>query len=232
MRPPAVAPSLASRLVLLALLPVAVFAVLAGVLVWLIGSVAGTAQRVADTDQVLGEIARLESRTLGHLVSVRGYLVTGSGSSLPSITSDADVARSLTSLRTLTRDNPGQQQRIASFEETWRQWRDVAVAEIATRKAGGDVAQLLRDRAEPLEHAMRTAAGEMRGVEEQLRVARVAEVRKARRQTLVGTTVAGLLLGVLLGTLNVRALRRVAAEYESAHSALDADIEKLRDTAR
>ena len=232
MRPPAVAPSLASRLVLVALLPVAVLAVWVGLLVWLIGSLSGTAQRVAHTDQVLGEIARLESRAFGHLASVRAYLVTGSESFLPSSTSDADVARSLTSLRTLTRDNPGQQQRIAGFEDTWRQWREVAVAEIAARKAGGDAAHLLRDRAEPLERAMRTAAGEMRGVEEQLHAARVAEVSKVRRQTLVGTTVAGLFLGALLGTLNVRALRRVAAEYETAHSALRADIEKLHEKAR
>ena len=229
MRSPAPSPSLASHLVLMALLPVAVFAVWVGVLVWLIGSLAGTAQWVDHTDQVLAEISRLESRAFGHLVSVRGYLVTGSESFLASTASDADVARSLTALRTLTRDNPGQQQRIAGFEDTWRQWRDVANAEIATHKAGGDVAQLLRERAEPLERAMRNAAREMRGVEEQLRVTRVDEATKVRRQTLVGTTVAGLFLGGLLAALSVRELRRVAADYEVTHAALRGETEKLRE---
>ena len=229
---PARSPSLGSHLVLLALLPVGVFAVWVGVLVWLIGSVAGTAQRVDHTDQVLAAIARLEAGALGHLVSVRGYLVTGSESFLAITDSDADVTQSLAALRTLTRDNPGQQQRIATFERTWRQWREVAAAEIAARKSGGDVGQLLRDRGAPLDRGMRSTAGEMRGVEEQLRGERIDTATRVRRQTLVGTTVAGLFLGGLLGTLSVRALRRVAAEYEMTHSALRAEIEKLREAAR
>ena len=60
-----------------------------------------------------------------------------------------------------------------------------------------------------------------------MRVGRLDHASKRRRQTLVGTTVAGFFLGGLLGTLNVRGLRRVAGEYESTQSALRAEIQKL-----
>ena len=222
-------PRLATHLVLLALLPVAVFAVWVAVLVWLIGSLAGTAEWVDHTDQVLAGVSRLESRAFGEIVAVRGYLVTGSDSFLRGFQAPHDVERTASALRSLVQDNSPQQERVTAFRNAWRAWRDVADAEIAARQSGGDVARMMREQAEPLEQTMRRVADEMRGEEERLRIERVRRASTMRRRTLLATTVAGLALGGILAALGVRELRRVAADYEVTHASLRAEAAKLAD---
>jgi signal transduction histidine kinase len=207
-----------------------VFAVWVAVLVWLIGSLAQTSEWVDHTDQVLAGVARLESQVFGEIVAVRGFLVTESESFLRQYPPRERTERSAAALRGLVRDNPAQQQRLTAYLDAWRGWRDVADAEIAARRANGDVARLMRDEAEPLEQTMRRTAEAMRIEEERLRLERAADAATVRRRTLVGTTVAGLVLATILSFFSVRALRQVAANYERTDASLRTEAAKLVET--
>jgi signal transduction histidine kinase len=207
-----------------------VFAIWVTVLVWLISSLAATADWVDHTDQVLAAISRLESQAFGEIVAVRGYLISGSDNFLKGYESPEKFERAAASLRGLVRDNPRQQARVAEYRDSWRAWREVADAEIAARRQGLDYASLMRDRAEPLERRMRSTADVMRSDEEHLRIERVSRDAVMRRRTLVATTVLGLALASVLGFFSVQAMRQVAARYERTADDLRTEAAKLAET--
>ena len=217
---------------MLALLPVAVFAVWVAVLVWLIGSLAQTAERVDHTDQVISEISRLESQVYAEIVAVRGFLIGGSDRFLRDYQSPDQIERAVSALHGLIRDNAAQQERLTAYRDTWRAWRKAADAEIAARRSGGDIAPTLADEVDPLEQRMRQVAATLRAEEERLRVARVARASMMRRQTLVATTVMGLVLATLLSFFSVRTLRQVASGYERTDAGLRSEAVKLAETER
>ena len=169
---------------------------------------------VAHTYQVMGETQKLTVKLIDAQTGQRGYIITGGerflGLYSSAIANHDDHLRRVTKL---TRDNPRQQQRIASLEQINKVRLDYLNRTIEVRKAQGfEAAQekVRTGRGKELMDEIRSIVAEMEKEELALLTRRIQE-RDARFQFTLWINAVFILLAAVLGTSYYFIRRDVAA---------------------
>jgi PAS domain S-box-containing protein len=132
--------SFSSRLNRTILLPIALLAFLAGILLLETHSLTSAMQRVDHTDQVIGQSRRLIRHIADMEAGLRGYQLTGSEEFLESYNkADGLVDSDFSVLSEFISDDPRQLQRLELVRADFTQWRGYAVRTIARLRNGEKV---------------------------------------------------------------------------------------------
>ena len=184
---------------------------------------------VAHTHEVLARLDALQSTLIDVEASQRGYVITGAPRFLePYDAATGRVARDLTLLRNLTRDNPRQQARLDSLAPVVDARIAVAREIIAIRDSSGFAAAaalIAADRGRRLTEEIRRRIGSMQ-VEERSLLARRTEDRAELERWAVFITVIGTLVAFGLVTLMMRVIQQDVALQERTARERDALIVK------
>jgi signal transduction histidine kinase len=191
-----------------------------------IALVSHTHSVIESTDAVLQRLVDAET-------SERGFLLTGDTMYLaPYVGADADVRRNLAQVKLLTRDNPAQQQRLASLEPLITARLDALNRVIRARQDSGASAGYRAFRASVGRHYMseaRLIVAAIEDTERRLLASRTAtEHRRAVRTSWIITV--GTLLSFLLAAFTVAALARAAAREADAAQRLREQQTELETT--
>ncbi len=135
---------------------------------------------VNHTDQVIANVNILEKEIIDLETGVLSFVITGDPDFLePYDKATTDLPSTIHRLRSLTRDNPPQGNRLNQIEATEAEWKIFGEAEIHLVKIGADApSQVKSGRGKHLIDSIRTMIEEMRSEEEQLKVKRVARVQQ------------------------------------------------------
>ena len=189
-----------------------------------------SAQWVAHTEKVRGELARLLMRLIDIETGARGFVVTGEPAYLePFEAARTNVNAQFGDLRALTRDNPLQQAKCNGLEPLIA--RRIALAQVvvdARRNAGFEAArlELINGQGKAVMDQIRAELANMDAEEQSLLIQRSAAARRegdtARWMTLAGSSLSTLLLIVVFAlVLRENRLR------QQANLALGASEENL-----
>nr|WP_233410428.1 methyl-accepting chemotaxis protein [Rugamonas sp. CCM 8940] len=168
------------------------------------------------TLEVLREVDKVNVTALEIQANLRGYLLSGDERLRDSADNEKALAAHMTRLRTLTSDNPAQQQRLAKLAQMLDSWIGDAVHPLIARRRSADQSGATLDlgKIAPLiqngfGHVRSVAAllGEISGEEERLLTARARQSQQLQ-QGMQLTLSAGGLLCVALALLVVWLLAR------------------------
>lgn len=120
--------------------PVAILALLSGVLIWQNHVLMSALWQVNRSDQVTSEARRLLRLLSDMDSSVRGYLLTGRPELLGPFNKTGEVGETLNALSELLRDKPESQKQVAAMRSAIADWRTHAESLVALRRRGGDYA--------------------------------------------------------------------------------------------
>ncbi|WP_128564247.1 methyl-accepting chemotaxis protein [Methylobacterium crusticola] len=176
------------------------------------------------TRKVLSEVDRITAAMLNRETGLRGYLIAGDPEFLaPYRAGAASYAEAIAAARTLTADNPAQQERLSALDALAARWRaEVAEREIALMKDAATQAEARRIEASgagrSVMDALRAKAAEIAGAETVLLGARAAEAAAAGEAYRIAS-VAGLAAMLVMACLGlaglqfgvVRPIRRMTA---------------------
>ncbi len=157
------------------------------------------------TREVIDQIDRVELCVVDAETGQRGYLLSGQAGYLePYDQATARLAATLAQVRTLTSDNPSQQERVTRLEAATGEKMKILAESIALRRDQGEEAALalfLTGKGKELMDKVRAVSAEMRNAEVELLVVRSARADEGARRVnliiLVGTPVAGVILLIM-----------------------------------
>lgn len=177
---------------------------------------------VVHTKDVIATLEGLFSAVADAESGYRGYIITGSQNYLEDhLQSRRNIQSQLASLRTLTRDNPAQQQRLnritplldaklQRMSDTIELRRRQGMEEPAAAVVRSGQGKQEMDR-------IRSLVGEMRQAEESLLAGRVGVAARAS-SIAIWTSLIGSILTLLLGGVAWRSLERSIRANEAAHA--------------
>jgi PAS domain S-box-containing protein len=204
--------------------PVAVLAILAGVLLWEAYSLNRSLLWVDHTDQVTSSSRRLLKLTLDEQTGVRGYLLTGDEVFLepyraarPAFDSEYEA------IYRLVAENPPQQVRLERIHDLYEQWQRYAERRIELRRAGGAYAgtEALLEGERQMD-GLRNQVAEFQSVEERLRDERNRTAQGRWRLITASCIVLVLGVGAVIAILTRLQIKTLAASFqESLDSATD-----------
>ncbi len=214
-------PSLRAKLV--AVIGVAILVLVVGSLgVASIRQYRGAVALVDHTREVQGVLSRLLQRLTDAETGERGYLLTGTEEFLqPYRTAARDVADGVSTLRTLTGDNPAQQGRLDSLATAVAVRLDSLAHGIDTRRQRAETSSLAQlQSGKALMDTVRTLVSEMDAEESALLIARYAD--QNRRGTIATWVIMlGSVASFALLLLIVTAIRRDVALREAARRRIE-----------
>ena len=221
-RPERVVPQLLTQAVVL---PAALSALVALVLVGEVRALTSLARWVQHTDQVIDTAHQLESVLIDRESGFRGFMNVPREEFLAPYARTADRVDILWDrLLRLVVDNPPQLARLRALQPLSREWEEFVARCIGLRRAGKEgTARSLeasgygRERME----AIRAGLKDFVQVEEGLRDQRSQREQVWASRIVVGSVVLLLLLGILLGLIARRQLRTVVRGYSGALSAAE-----------
>jgi signal transduction histidine kinase len=221
-RPERAVPRLLTQSVVL---PAALSALVALVLVVEVRTLLSLSRWIQHTDNVIGEAGQLQRLLIDRESGYRGFAAVGQQEFLDLYTRAGPLLpERWETLRRLVADRPAQLARLAELQPIAREWNAFADKAIALWRSG-DVAGSLalqatgygRDRMEKL----RAGLDEFVRVEEKLRDERIRSEQVAASRVIVGSVALLLLLGLLLGLIARWQLRTVVRGYGAALSAAE-----------
>src|SRR3954447_10523802 len=212
------------------------FAILAGISaasVWLVDRAETDAKWVTHTLAVENQLASIVQYVRRAESGQRSYLLTASPEDLETFRSGAAAAEAvLESARTLTGDNPAQQQALATLDPLVRQRLHPLAETVRLFEAGdrdGAAARVRSGTGRTLTERIVAQVAGMRDTERRLFETRSSEFRRTTRW-LLAVTLAGACLIALLAALSVFLVRRAGRELQAAHEALGVSYAGLEET--
>ncbi len=205
------------------MLPAALSALVALVLVGEVRALTSLARWVQHTDQVIDAAHQLERVLIARESAFRGFMNVPREDFLAPYTRTSKVVeQGWNRLLQLVADNPAQQARLRALMPLWREWEAFVVRCIDLRRSGEEVAArsleasgFARERMEGL----RAGLGDFVQVEEGLRDERTQREQRWASRITGGSVAMLLLLGILLGLIARRQLRTVVRGYSGALTA-------------
>jgi signal transduction histidine kinase/CheY-like chemotaxis protein/CHASE3 domain sensor protein len=206
---------LSHRLVIALLTPVLLLILVGALLAVQITRMSDDSRWVDHSDQVIGEIHRLEAEVLQQESSLRGFLVTGDLTYLQGY-GDARPRDAIATLRTLVADNTAQESRVDAVERGYDGW--LLQAEAATRpemreeqKKPANMEIRRRRHADLLASVTGVLAAEL-----DLRYARTAAAAASRSVTRLAFVLVFGGMALTLAFLSRRQLEAIARRYRAA----------------
>lgn len=212
------------------LLPIAVMALLAGILYWQINTLLNASQQVERTDTVLNLSSDLLTLLVDAETGQRGYLVGGDRKFLETYDrAMATLDPMLDKLLQLSRQNPAQIQRLDTIRASYREWAENAWQEMEVRRKGNDYqTEFNHAHGKAVMDRMR---GEIADFEQEETTMRSRWVENVKRSTLlVKGIVLGLtiVLGVLLAISTRRQMRNLLHNYTRSLELIFTQADALR----
>lgn len=188
------------------LLPLVLFAALAGLFLWQVNRLTSAARSVEHTDEVISQATVAQKLLIDMETGVRGYLITADRAFLEPYEQAAPrVSPVIEGLRRLVSDNSGQGGRLGEVQRLHAQWSLYARDVMALKESGGTYqARVAAGEGKRLMDAMRAQFDAFVGEEETLRDERSRAAQSAARRAVWG----GLLVTAALGTLLAFFVRR------------------------
>jgi signal transduction histidine kinase len=219
-RPERAVPRLLTQAVVL---PAALSALVALVLVGEVRALSSVARWVQHTDHVIDAAHQLEGVLIDRESAFRGFMNVPREEFLaPYTRTMKKVDERWDDLLQLVADNPAQQARLRALQPLWREWETFVARCISLRRAGDEAsARSLeasgfgRERME----GVRAGLGDFVQVEEGLRDQRSQREQRFASRIVGGSVAMLLLLGILLGLIARRQLRTVVRGYSGALNA-------------
>ena len=155
--------------------PIAVTAILAGLLLWETFDLNKSMQWVDHTDRVLDQSGHLLMLLVDMESGTRGYIATGDETFLhPYLGGTKRFDPDFVALYQKMNDNPPQQQRLRDIHDGYVEWEEYANRIITLRRAGkADPTLYENQQGKHQMDALREQISEFQGVEEGLRTERV-----------------------------------------------------------
>ncbi|MGI8770317.1 MAG: CHASE3 domain-containing protein [Acidobacteriaceae bacterium] len=210
------------------LLPVALLAVLAGLLVWQIEDTLDIQRQVDQSDRLTLQLNRLGTMVVDQETGMRGFQLTG----LPAMLEPYTAARGQTdhvleTVRSLCAAEPQQQQEnLRSLEKSLQIWQAFAENQIAVRKAGQQNIELVGQGKEMMD-SLRRKVQIMVRTENTHRAALSGRVHERVDRFLRIILVLALAAGVGIGVFTSSRLQIVSQAYDDALKQLREKNEEL-----
>ena len=210
------------------LLPVALLAVLAGLLVWQIEDTLDIQRQVDQSDRFTLQLNRLGTMVVDQETGMRGFQLTG----LPSMLEPYTAARGqtdhvLATVRALcVAETQQQQENLRSFERSLQVWQAFAENQIAVRKAGQQNIALVTQGKEMMD-TLRRKVQIMVRTENTHRAALSGRVHERVDRFLRIILVLALAAGVGIGVFTSSRLQIVSQAYDDALKQLREKNEEL-----
>jgi signal transduction histidine kinase len=206
-------------------LPAALSALVALMLVGEVRALVSLARWVQHTDAVIDETHQLDRVLIERESAFRGFMNVPRAEFLAPYRRTSDIAQeSWDRLIALVADNPPQQARLRALQPLWREWEGFVARCLDLRRSGDAAAAHAleasgygRERMEGL----RAGLGDFVRVEEGLRDARTQSEQRWASRIIGGSVALLLLLGILLGLIARRQLRTVVRGYSGALAAAE-----------
>ncbi|MGZ4809907.1 MAG: sensor histidine kinase [Thermoanaerobaculia bacterium] len=196
--------------------PVTLLAVLAVTFLLLIRWLNVEADSVEHADRVLSKAQRTQALIIDMETGVRGYLLTHEDAFLtPYRSAMRQVGPAFDEMQSLVRDNPVQSERVNALRAAFSSWQNLATRMLAP-ESDNEIREKAQIAARHQMDGIRRLFADLTGTEEQLRAKRTENVRRVTRTLIAISMSAALFLGLVVGVMTRRALRRVAGEYEEA----------------
>jgi signal transduction histidine kinase len=206
-------------------LPAALSAVVALVLVGEVRALTSLARWVQHTDHVIDAAHQLERALSERESGFRGFMNVPREEFLAPYTRTSKVVeQGWNRLLQLVADNPAQQVRLRALMPLWREWETFAGRCIEQRRGGDEAAaRSLEDSGFGRERmeGLRAGLGDFVQVEEALRDERTQREQRWASRITRGSVALLLLLGILLGLIARRQLRTVVRGYSGALTAAE-----------
>ncbi len=219
----------------LIVVPPLLMAGIAAVLLWQISRLVADADRVNQSDVVVGRAYELKNLTIDMETGLRGFLVTGVDrflqpydEAIGGTPTHPPIAVEATTLRDLVAADADQAASVADLDRRRAAWVGYAAEQIRRRRTGGDYVGGVADGKRRMDE-MRAVFDHVIARETALRRSRSAAVRTATRATLVSIAAVLLAGGGLLAGLARRMFLDVTARFGLAIGTarkLNADLER------
>ncbi len=210
------------------LLPVALLALLAGLLVWQIQQTLEIQREVNHSDRVISQLNTLERLAVDQETGMRGYQLTGLPETLEQYHQAAGpIQQTVGSLEALTGEDRKQTARLQTLEQALRSWQSFAAATIDGRNQAADQGDEITLRGKGMMDALRRQVREMVGTEAEHRDMLAAKVRRRLDGFLGVVLILALASGILIGIFTSSRLRLVSRTYDAALQQLSDKNEEL-----
>ena len=182
------------------MVPIAVFLVIGGLLVWQVFALIATNRWAQHSDRVIVETSLIQNEVLDMETSMRGFAITGDPSFLePYERARPRVISDVGEFKALVADNPPQRARMQQVERELQAWFPYSEKVIQTKRAGGDPSVLIAGGdGKKLIDAVRVQVRDILQRENALRTARLDSARNSAARTLVIAFGGLLVFGVVL----------------------------------
>jgi len=149
---------------------------------------------------------------------LRGYLLTGEDHFLqPYQSAETLIQPALQELRSLTGDDPEQQQLMRDIEDHYGRWHQFSSRMIQTRQSGGSVENLAANLAgKQLMDELRAERDKVLQIEEHRLQTRITRVRRTLTTLFVTAVMLSLFFGLVIATFSRRELETIAKTYDSS----------------
>ena len=207
--------SMRRRVLLVALLPLPIVIAVCVLFAWQIARLNEAAGWVNHTNEVLSDLHLAERLLIDQETAIRGFLLTRDAPFLaPYQEGRTRLPRVLDRLRSLTSDNPAQQNRIAEWRSRYHQWLSDAERDTNLATIGQPRAELLARKASM--DRMRAITGQMAAEERRLLAERQAGARDQRRATILSVLASLIIVGVFLVWLMFRSAKDIEVAFTAA----------------
>ena len=221
-RPERAVPSLLTQAVVI---PAALSAIVALVLVGEVRALVSLSRWAQHTDQVIDAAHAVEQVLIERESAFRGFMNVPREEFLaPYARTNGTVAQSWDGVVQMVADNPPQQARLRALQPLWQEWENFVRHCIDLRRNGNEkeareieASGYGRERMEGL----RAGLADFVKVEEGLRDQRTANEQTWASRIIAGSVAMLLLLGLLLGLIARRQMRQVVRGYSRALSAAE-----------
>jgi signal transduction histidine kinase len=221
-RPERAVPNLLKQAVVI---PAALSAIVALVLVGEVRALVSLARWVQHTDQVIDTTQRVEQILIERESAFRGFMNVPRDEFLaPYARTMQTVGQSWDAVMQLVADNPPQQARLRALRPLWTEWEAFVARCLDLRRSGKEresrdleATGYGRERMEGLRAGLR----EFTKIEERLRDERTANEQTWASRIIGGSVAMLLLLGILLGLIARRQMRQVVRGYSGALTAVE-----------
>jgi PAS domain S-box-containing protein len=223
--------SFSSRLNRAFVLPVALLALLAGVLLLETQSLTKSMQWVDHTDQVISQSRRLMRHIVEMETSLRGYQLTGAEDFLrPFENADSLVDSDFRDLERFSH-NPVQQQRVELMRTDFTEWRKYAVQTIARRRNGESTSSYAENmEGKRLMDRIRQVREQFVAEAEQTREERVRKAQEVSNLVFGSSVLLTFVIGGLVIFLTRRQMSSLTRSYQETAAAAErraAELERL-----
>lgn len=212
------------------LLPLTLLLLLASVLLWEVGALLKAQERARRSQVTLTQVERVRQLLIDRETGVRGYLLTGNPLFLePYHAAGEQLPQAVEELEDGLAGEPLRESWMGELRERWRDWDEVASAQLDLFRKGEDWMSMMRSgEGKSRMDAIRATLDAIVAGEYRRATLRGFEAERAGRMVFVLGVAWALVVGVLLAWLSRRQLLTLSRDYESSLSQVRAQAEALR----